>query len=68
MERKALFAANSMAIGKKGNAAGRPSPSHLPRRGVLQRFPSTAGSSLHPAVASMAGRFALPLFMYIKYK
>ena len=35
-----LFAANSMAIGKKNNAVDRPSPADHRPQGVVQRFPS----------------------------
>ena len=35
-----LFAANSPAIGKKSNAADRPSPADCGPQGVMQRFPS----------------------------
>ena len=34
-----LFAANSPAIGKKSNAADRPSPRHHRPQGVMQRVP-----------------------------
>jgi hypothetical protein len=37
---KALFAANSMAIGKKSNAVEYPSPRQRKPQGVMQRFPS----------------------------
>jgi hypothetical protein len=37
---KALFAANSQAIGKKSNAVDCPSPRQRGPQGVLQRFPS----------------------------
>ena len=39
MGRKADFAADSTAIGKKSNAVDRPSPSYHGPRGVLQRGP-----------------------------
>ena len=37
-----LFAANSTAIGKKGNAADRPSPADHRPQGVMQRIPGQA--------------------------
>ena len=36
---KARFAANSTAIGKKGNAADRPRPRYHTPRGVMQSVP-----------------------------
>jgi hypothetical protein len=39
---KALFAANSLAIGKKSNTVDCPSPRQRRPQGVMQRFPSTA--------------------------
>ena len=39
MSCKARFAANSTAIGKKGNAADRPSPRYRTPRGVMRSVP-----------------------------
>ena len=38
IDHKALFAANSLAIGKKSNAVDYPSPRQRKPQGVLQRF------------------------------
>ena len=45
-----LFAANSIAIGKKNNAADRPSPRYHRPQGVMQRVPSAGDTppSRHP--------------------
>ncbi len=42
---KARFAANSTAIGKKGNAADRPSPRYHTPRGVMQSVPMFMSNS-----------------------
>ena len=39
-----LFAANSKAIGKKNNAADRPSPADHRPQGVMQRLPKVTVS------------------------
>ena len=54
MDCKASFLANSTAIGKKNNAADRPSPADRRPQGVMQRFPRpgdqrTGAAGPHPA-------------------
>ena len=51
MGRKADFAANSTAIGKKFNAADRPSPVYHGPRGVVQRLLNSFGPSNADAIA-----------------
>ena len=55
---KALFAANSMAIGKKSNAVDYPSPRQRKPQGVMQSFLKTLRSHLK---RKTAGRYRCPV-------
>ena len=55
MGRKASFLANSTAIGKKSNAADRPSPCCHQPQGFVQRVPREKSIYIHEAPFALGG-------------